>query len=1391
MALSGKDRRLIGQAIGVSLFAALQELNEPTGLPSDPWTSDLGRVSDPELLACAARTACAAVQGKLCSQTTPKSLGKRFFDHDPKVLLGFLFAKTTSVDAPATSVSIVPTAQTAPAVAVPALCSLDPAWRDAVRHVARVPAFLGLAMHVRAASLAQADEIARKAAMERARSAFRSTMVAEFIEAFLSAGGGGSRSSGKDSLDDLVRTGAAKLPAPSLGSSKPPSAVGARQLVSPTRAAGGTIVGFARDSPATPDSAAELEDLIQDAIRAKLALRKRLWDPDHAQRFRGTGSPEGDAIVSTAVRHSVALCGGSGRAAISHVLDVFSPVRLGDVLCLRCGVDPTLSSLLELSLGKDEAASRGQAFRKLCRRLRVTASRSKQPDAAQVAKQLASAASKILVAAHGNEFPSFFRNGSLESPVTKGREVKSPDSNGEEEEEDLDLDMLESSNEVLERGTWMIMAADLSSSHALPVRDDWVADRAMARTESDELVSAAAITARGGAAATLPVPVASTNAERERLLAARGDGTSDERLSMWTDAAGWSSSDEERDEEESPLLPRRYLKQLREAASRERGSSLSKEVFGGKTKPSVTVSTPEAQHRRVIGLKNPVLPAADAAIAEGLSGGSNGSPHEFTVSPLASHPDTLSAALAKGHTPPTKIVPASNGSGKSLSADAAASAHSLDLKSSSHRVTPSHRAAAEALASAGMSVVTPTRQSLAEGFDTTSPRVVASASTGGSKRRFFDDAPQAPPPSHVPAVKPPSKDSDSSGDDHDTFLKDFVMGKTPAKASDPPARSTSKTGAAAPRWAWPRRDRLTPLQVLRFWTPGMMKAAVHVSKACCFRVFTCLPGALSPPKLPPSILRSLEDVRSSQTGSNRIAVLISNPPMCDTIGPKDPSPPHWVRTASTEIATSVASPAMQRRYVTSPGGVISQVLEPLPAVSIEWIHELGGHAAMAAARMLRDAKKPLHLSHPPVRNPYRLIVTPDDLRVIVESLLQRHPDLRAVAQVPIIRSRYVTYVVVALCAALRAYGSQGVTGREIVRSNIADALIMCARGSMAGIAPFGPGQALSMNVYYEALCESPRTPWKSFGAVGCASPPAKGWITVDQLLYGSGYPPQVASRGSDGIGDFSDVWGGGGPSIESEIYGGSMAYESLRTTCERQGLPPPPRVFVARALLRRFAQGGAVRPPAAFAVSATLEAEGAPSRPEAQEAPLCFEDICWLVQAQEDACSDTSIDFWCQLLSRSGTGVVDEVDISAAALGVIVHARDAEAMDMFRPDGVTITTSSKARKDALLGEAGSATPQVGTRSLAESEGKSGKKGKRRRRSSLLRKRGTEPQSAEDMMREESAAAQAATQQVIDIIRPRRYFSPEPGEPPRIAFDSLDVKKSACGSALFELLVRVF
>jgi len=1379
-----------------------------------------------------------------------------------KLVLHMLSQPTKSDGSPASSVAVVPGSQGAPDTVIPAACALDVSWRDAVRQVARVPAFVGLGVHTRCAALAAADERARQGCIRRARSRFRSVLVVLLAKALGEDKGVVSG----DALDVHVRgtssptngrSAAAQTPGKTPGKPASPGytrggvasslvAAGSATLASPG-SVGSDAAGFGGGEATKTGGSAGARKAATVALAAE---RKGT-----SQRLASGSVPP---AVAQAYRFCVASCGGSSLAAVSVALRPFSPIRLGDVLCLRCGIDPTLPSL-HIGAGSSVSAEAARLFRRTCRKLRIVSSRSKQrsPGELEADAELAAASVREAVAlnappgtiAVSGAAASRTLPASARSAAHTARTSALPHSEASRSdvsdvsahaaaggsEAAADLAMREATTSVLAAGAMRVLAAASAHSLTLAVRDD-------APGKKGSVISGASMLgddgADGTAASHLPAVTASSNAERDRLLAARGDGSSRQRLAMWTDSAAFSGSASISDDEVSPSMPRRGLRGGRRPVGGKASRLGVAEVIG----PGQT-SMSGAGGRSPPGSDDEDEALFGNGAGRGGPAGGAGTPGVRSVmavrSPAAAQRRRagLSAAAAVSSTEDALT----EGSGGRLTPGAGSAA----VSPGSARDGPDifFGGAGADMVAASASPGGKSHLSGALGFDPTSPSAAAlkarreAASARRAARGGRPDAAAAS--SMVDGTEPGAVELAASAAE--------PTGSSAGDALLPP-RSRR-------RWLWPRRDRVTLLQVLRFWAPVMRRTTGLAALGCCLRSITCLPGG------------------TGTTPRTSGADPAAGPPPCDSLGATDPSPSHWVRLASAQslppgrsdvrrhVAPSTAIGAAAARPGARPGG-----LRGTAGSSLQEILFLAGAAAAAASFSVRDAPQSAVLaaagatpdpgaseaglaragSFPstpagsptttfggvggvafpgprdasarlrltqtatiavggpggdaggggaprvavPARGSGRLLVTPDDLRALVEALLQRHPDLRPVATDRLRRSRYVTFVVVALSAALRAFASQGVSGREITRSNIADALVMCARGSMHGIAPFGPGPAMACDQFYRLAASMPHL---------AAREPGPGWVTVKQLLQASGYPARLAGSGCDGIlflnddADAAETW----KTRPSE----PQTAPRLAAGWPDQALP---RLYVARELVHAFARGQSVRRPVALLARAAVAGRGGPASASGRgggantEALLCFEDVCWLLQAQEDACSDTSIDFWLRLLSRTGDDVVSEQDIAAAARAVVFHARDVEAAELYNPgstggpDGAG--AAARARKEGLLG---AAAPQAGTpamprRGLAvddEAAGGGKKKKRRRRRSSLLRLRAP-GLGRRELEHEEGVAARAAMHQLVDVIRPRRFVSPAPGEPVAAAFDAQDVKKSLCGAALFELLFKV-
>ncbi|KAA0152075.1 hypothetical protein FNF29_04189 [Cafeteria roenbergensis] len=1253
--------------------------------------------------------------------------------------------------------------------------------------------------------------------------------------------------------------------------------------------------------------------------------------------------PGGRGAPDTAYRHAIALCGGSSLAAVTSVLAAFSPIRLGDVLSLRCGIDPTLPAV-HASATDASSNEASKSFRRTCRKLRIVCSRSKLRTPAEWTQDAANVQKLVELAAARNPAPTpaaaaapapradasahpsgSFRSSTAASRTQSGRGSTSTGKLSQQSgstffgpghtDSELEADhaLRQATAAVLGQGVRRVLSAASPHSLLLPVRDD--VETAMSASQMAAANGAGGAAGRrqdGTAASHLPAVTASTVAERDRLQAVRGDGASSGRLAMWTDSAAFSGSESLSDDEASPTIPRRGLQSPTSPSSLEDGTTafirggvefpsagkppsirtgVAMVAVHGAAGPVMSVRSPQAQQRRLIAMSGAsLLSGMDDAMAEG-NGATMTSPKATGKGEggLASELERDSAGPGGPGEGPVDAG-ASAAGGSSMGRGAASGRHASSLFEAEEEIDRSVSASGAGRES-GLAAL---------GLDPTSPAT-----------RPDGDASRGSAPFAVSGLRSGAGAAGIGGQ------RPKALGAAGGRLTSDDASTSSTTAGPGERtrhgrrWLWPRRDRVTALQVLRFWTPVMRRSTQLACLGACLRVITCLPGT------------------ATESLALPLCIPAAGPPPCDRLGATEPSPRHWVRVASAHgIPPSLrdirrhTQPAVAGARGGAGAGPAAGSLAPTGGATLQEVLVLAGASAASAACAIRDEPLSRVAAGPsdrqsvgsnsygasaartagmppstpqergsavdslrspatsvvsltreisagagagadaggsssggsthaagasggawlssqarvaaPSRGAGRMLVSPDDLRALVEALLQRHPDLRPVAADRMRRSRYVTFVVVSLSAALRAFASQGVSGREITRSNIADALVMCARGSMHGIAPFGPAPAMAAHQLFSFAATLPHhAKWA----------PGAGWITVRQLLQASGFPPRVSGPGSDGI-LYSEAVDGDDPEAWALQPSAQQLAESLGV-----GWPevPMPRVQVTRELVFAFARGQSVRRPAAMgvygsavpanprgsagaaralSVPASVHGRGggdsaagrrgaaagagaasaAGSASQNTESLLCFEDVCWLLQAQEDACSDTSVDFWLRLLSRSGDGLVSARDIGAAARAVVFHARDVEAAELFSAGGAGGpleggALAAKSRKEGLLGTAvpvGSspAMPMrqmknggagLGAALAAEAEGKHKKR--RRRRSSLLRHRGP-GLSRVKLLEEEGVAAAAATHQVVDIIRPRRFIAPERGCAPDASFDAQDVKRSLCGAALFELLFKV-
>ena len=93
----------------------------------------------------------------------------------------------------------------------------------------------------------------------------------------------------------------------------------------------------------------------------------------------------------------------------------------------------------------------------------------------------------------------------------------------------------------------------------------------------------------------------------------------------------------------------------------------------------------------------------------------------------------------------------------------------------------------------------------------------------------------------------------------------------------------------------------------------------------------------------------------------------------------------------------------------------------------------------------------------------------DDVRPAVESLVDRHPDLQALREDVVTRARYVACVLTSLFSSLHGMTSSRVTFRELLQSNLVEALVMCAVTTTDNVLPFSARYFRDVEALYRAV----------------------------------------------------------------------------------------------------------------------------------------------------------------------------------------------------------------------------------------------------------------------------------------------------------------------------------
>lgn len=271
-----------------------------------------------------------------------------------------------------------------------------------------------------------------------------------------------------------------------------------------------------------------------------------------------------------------------------------------------------------------------------------------------------------------------------------------------------------------------------------------------------------------------------------------------------------------------------------------------------------------------------------------------------------------------------------------------------------------------------------------------------------------------------------------------------------------------------------------------------------------------------------------------------------------------------------------------------------------------------------------------------------------DMQLLVDFLIQRHPDLEAVKSDPVLRHRYTCYVVAFCMGAMRGYTATAVTAADVNDSNFVTMLRSCSKSRLMGLLPFDPAAAIALSQQFdEMVAEMAAT--VSSGAV---------WRPHDCTAAHAGPGPGRGGSVRSPGGDKRPVR----PSADPES-GPAVCVERVHAAAVAGGLPG---LFGTRAAasaaplspLPATAPGAEGDGPAprgvAEALAVPLEmlqrvALGAPRRVASGVAGyLCFEDLVWLSLAAQDAMAGPSIEYWCRVLDADENGWIGALDIRQA-----------------------------------------------------------------------------------------------------------------------------------------------
>jgi hypothetical protein len=370
-------------------------------------------------------------------------------------------------------------------------------------------------------------------------------------------------------------------------------------------------------------------------------------------------------------------------------------------------------------------------------------------------------------------------------------------------------------------------------------------------------------------------------------------------------------------------------------------------------------------------------------------------------------------------------------------------------------------------------------------------------------------------------------------------------------------------------------------------------------------------------------------------------------------------------------------------------------------------------------------------------------MTMADMQLLIESLVQRHPDLAEVAADPVLRHRYCCFVLAFCLGALRGYVATSFRPKDVHASNLVDALIACASNRLAGMMPFTPDEFKSYAAQFDwMVAQADEAAAESLFSRGISAPsPAGGASAAARAKL-----PQLPSGASSSPSSSPST-----PTISTTLVANAPALGSTNAVDPIVGRCVSVRMLLRAAKMGRL-PGILGAPPVAGAGppvvaqlllphwAVTRVGQGIPRRLASGKLGfLAFEDFVWLALAEKDAMAGPSIEYWCSVLDTDDDGIVGHGDVTGAVQSLVKAAAG-----VVSPRALTSPTA--ARTGRVIDEV------------------------------------DEPATV-------TVSSDAALTQLIDALRPKSYMGRPQGQG-AVTFTSRVVRERACGPVVFGLLLAV-